>query len=109
MESLVASEHVFSSAGITINKHHSWLNGDIIKVLQYLKSLKAQDIMLRAYPSLIDEEISLDDVDLQLANQEGTMKEIVNKAKEWSLEAVIKGSSNEDMSEDNANEVIMVG
>lgn len=65
--------------------------------------------MLRAYLSLADQEVSLDDADLRLANQEGTTKEIVDEAEEWSLEAVIEGAGDADVSEDNADEVIMVG
>lgn len=40
MAASVASEHVFSSAGITISMRCNWLDGDIVEVLQYLKSLR---------------------------------------------------------------------
>ena len=39
MVSSVSSEQAFSLAGITINKCHSQLKGDIVEVLQFLKCL----------------------------------------------------------------------
>jgi hypothetical protein len=60
MASSVASECAFSSAGITICKRRNRLNGDIVEVLQCLKSLIQQDLMLSVYPSVADEETQLD-------------------------------------------------
>jgi hypothetical protein len=35
MTSSVSNEHKFSSAGITISKHHNQLKGDIVETLQH--------------------------------------------------------------------------
>jgi hypothetical protein len=54
----VASKHAFSSAGITISKRRNRLDADIIEALQCLKSLISQeDLMLRPFPSLAEEEV----------------------------------------------------
>jgi hypothetical protein len=62
--SSVASERAFSSAGITISKRRSCLNADIVEALQCLKSLiSREDLVLRSYPSLADEEVTMDNTD----------------------------------------------
>ena len=86
----VASERAFSSAGITISKRHNCLDGDIIEATQCLKSLISQDLMLRVFPSIADEEALLDDADQKLANQEGTTNDIVNETEEWNIEAIVE-------------------
>ena len=47
MASLVSSEHAFSSAGITISKHHNWLKADIVEALQCLKCLIKHNILFQ--------------------------------------------------------------
>ena len=44
--------------------------------------------------------------DMQLANQEGTTDEVVNKAGEWSLEVVIEGTDDDD--DDHLDKVELV-
>ena len=88
MASSVASERAFSSAGITISKCHNCLDGDIVEVVQCLKSFISQDLMLRVFPSIADEEVLLDDADQKPANQEGTTTEIANEV-EWDFVAVV--------------------
>ena len=46
--------------------------------------------MLRPFPSVADEEVLQDNVDMQLANQEGTTVKVINDVEEWSLDAVVK-------------------
>jgi hypothetical protein len=86
MASSVASERAFSAAGITISKHRNRLDADIVEALQCLKSLIShQDLALRPFPSLAEEEVEMDEVDLQRANQEGTSEEVVNEEAEWTF------------------------
>ena len=70
MASSVSSESTFSAASITISKHHNQLKGDIVEVLQCLKSLIHQDLLFwDVITATQDEE------DLNLADQDPpTMK-----------------------------------
>ena len=43
MSSSVSSEHVFSQGGIMISKHRNCLKGDIVEVLQCIKSTIQHD------------------------------------------------------------------
>jgi hAT family C-terminal dimerisation region len=105
MASSVASERAFSSAGITISKRRNRLDGDIVEALQCLKSFKCHDLMLRAFPSVADEEVSLDSADLQPVNRVGTTtSEVVDEV--WSFDAVIEDADNDD--DDDVDEVIAV-
>ena len=86
MASSVASKCAFSAAGITISKCHNHLDADIVEALQCLKSLIShQDLALHPFPSLTEEEVELDEADLQCANQEGTLEEVVNKEAKWTF------------------------
>jgi hypothetical protein len=96
MASSVASERAFSSAGITICKRRNRLDGDIVEALQCLKSLIHQDMMIRVFPSVADEEVFLDDADDQLANQEGSASEAVQYAEDWTWEAIVEDTSTDD-------------
>lgn len=108
MASSVASERAFSAAGITISKRRNRLDSDIVEALQCLKSLKSQDLM-RAYPSVADEEILLDDADLQPVNQDGSTHDVVGEAEEWTFEAVVEDAGGEDASDDDdVREVIVI-
>ena len=82
MASSVASEWAFSSARITISKHCNCLDSDIIEVLQCLKSLLQQNLMLMVFLTVVlgvaDEEMMLDIADKQPTNQEGSMSEAIN-------------------------------
>ena len=75
----VSSERVFSSAGITISKRCNRLDGDIVEALQCLKSFIHEDIMVRDLNMVAEEEVELDQVDKQYANQDRTTIEAV----EW--------------------------
>jgi hypothetical protein len=110
MVSSVASEHAFSSAGITISKRRNRLDSNIVEALQCLKSLKSQDVMQSAaYPSVADEELLLDEADLKCANQEGSTCEIVDEVEDWSIEAVVKDAGDEDATDNNeVHEVIVI-
>ena len=108
MASSVASKRAFSAAGITISKRRNRLDSDIVEALQCLKSLKSQDLM-RAYPSVADEEILLDDADLQPVNQDGSTHDVVGEAEEWTFEAVVEDAGGEDASDDDdVREVIVI-
>ena len=96
MASSVASEHAFSSAGITISKQQNCLDGNIVKALQCLKSLKSEELMLQVFPSVADEEVLQDSADLQPGNQVGTTHEIVNEAEGWSWDAVVEDAYDDD-------------
>ena len=106
MVSSVASERAFSSAGITISKRCSRLDGDIVEALQCLKSLIQQDLMSRAFPTLAEEEIFLDHADNQPTNQEGSASDVVKDAEDWTWEAVAEElEANED---DNTDDIVVV-
>ena len=108
MASSVASERAFSSASITISKWRNHLDGDIVEALQCLKSLKSEELMLRVFPSVADEEVLQDSVDLQPGNQVGTTHEIVNEAEGWSWDAVVKDAyDNDDEKVDGVAEHIL--
>ena len=56
MASSVSSEQAFSSAGITLSKHHNCLKGDIVEALQFLKFLDQKDLIFQeAGPSAATE------------------------------------------------------
>ena len=82
MASSVASECAFSSAGITISKRCNRLDGDIVEATQCLKSLNAEDLMLRVFPNVTDEQMLQDEADQQLANQEGLAVDVVINAED---------------------------
>ena len=79
----VSSERAFSSAGITISKRRNRLDGDIVEALQCLKSFIHEDIMVRDLNTVAEEEVELDKVDKQYANQDRTTIEAV----EWEDDA----------------------
>jgi hypothetical protein len=103
----VASERAFSSAGITISKHCSRLDADIVKALQCLKSLiSCEDLVLRSYPSLADEEITMDNADQQRANQDGTSHDVVDEEAVWDFEAITEDVNiDDDDNNDNDNDI----
>ena len=105
MASSIASEHTFSSAGITICKCHNWLGGNIVEALQCIKSFLHQDLMVRVFPSMADEETLLDDADNQPANQEGTASKAVRAVEDWTWEDVVDELGGNDDT-DNVAEVI---
>jgi len=78
MASSVSSERVFSQAGITISKRRNRLNANIVEALQCLRCLIQQDLMVRASPTLADQEQDLDFDDDQAANQDCTPMEVVD-------------------------------
>ena len=77
MASSVSSERAFSSAGITICKRCNQLNSDIIEALQCLKAFIHEDIMVRDFATVAEEEEDMDQLDEQLANQDQTTSEAV--------------------------------
>ena len=66
-------------ARITICKWHNRLNSDIVEALQCLKSFIHQDLMVRDFISIDEEEAEMDYMDKQPANQDKTTSEAV----EW--------------------------
>ena len=56
MASSTSSERAFSSAGITIGKHHNQLKPDIIEALQYLKSTIHHSLLFCESPSSFVEQ-----------------------------------------------------
>ena len=83
MASSVSSKRAFSSARITISKQRNRLDGDIVEALQCLKSFIHEDIMVRDLNTVAEEEVELDKVDEQYANQDRTPIEAV----EWEDDA----------------------
>ena len=61
MASSVSSEHVFSSAGITISKHCSRLKADIIEALQCLKCMLWHELIFCEPGPCLMLETGLDD------------------------------------------------
>jgi hypothetical protein len=108
MVSSVASERAFSSAGITICKRRNCLDGDIIEALQCLKTLIHQDLMTRTFMSVADEETLLDDADNQPTNQEGSTKEAVKEAEDWTWEAVLEAVVEEAGGDNDADDIVVV-
>ena len=107
MASSVASERAFSSAGITISKHRNHLNADIIEALQCIKSLIQQDLMTRVFPTLADEEITLDLADSQPTNQGGSASEVVREAEDWTWDMVVEEAGADD-GKDAEDDIIVV-
>jgi hypothetical protein len=57
MASSVSSEHAFSSAALTITKHHNCLKGDVVEALQVMKCLLHHDLVFHeSGPSLLTED-----------------------------------------------------
>ena len=77
MASSVSSERAFSSAGITICKRRNRLDSDIVEALQCLKSLIHEDLMVREFATVAEEEEDMDYLDEQHANQDQTTSEAV--------------------------------
>ena len=77
MASSVSSERAFSSARITISKWCSHLDADIFEALQCLKSFIHEDIMVREFTTVAEEEEDMDYLDEQLANQDLTTSKAV--------------------------------
>ena len=101
MASSVASERAFLSAGITISKRHNRLDANVVEALQCLKSLiSREDLMLRPYPSLADEEATMDNADRQRANNNGTSRDVLNEEAVWDLEAIAENVNNDDDDEE---------
>jgi hypothetical protein len=62
MASSVSSKRAFSLAGIKISKQHSWLKGDILEALQFLKCLMCHDLIFHADPTKpLDSNIGKED------------------------------------------------
>ena len=78
MASSVSSERAFSSASITITKRHNRLDGDIVEALQFLKSMIHQDLMVRDFLTIAEEENKLDFLDGQPSNQDNIPIDIVD-------------------------------
>ena len=78
MASSVLSERAFSSASITITKRHNCLDGDIVEALQFLKSMIHQDLMVRDFLTIAEEENELDFLDGQPSNQDNIPIDIVD-------------------------------
>ena len=54
----MSCEQTFLSAGITISKCHNWLKPDIIKVLQYLKSMIHHGLLFHKSPlSFVEQKL----------------------------------------------------
>jgi hypothetical protein len=95
MASSVSSERAFSSAGITISKQCNRLDGDIIEALQFLKSIIHQDLMVRDFPTVAEEETELDYIDGQPSNQDSTPIAVVDADEDISWEGVSDDDSDD--------------
>jgi len=98
MASSVSSERAFSSAGITICKWRNRLNADIVEALQCLKSIIHQDLMVRDFLSIAEEEAELDYVDEQPSNQDSTPIEVVDADDDVAWEVTDDGGNTADIS-----------
>jgi hAT family C-terminal dimerisation region len=67
MASSISSEHAFSSAGLTLSKHHNRLKGDIVEALQCLKCMYHNDLIFWEVIVATEEEEELEDMDSELA------------------------------------------
>ena len=102
----MASERAFSAAGITISKRRSRLDADIVEALQCLKSLISRDdLMLRSYPSLADEEFTMDNEDRERVNQDTTSHDVLNEEAAWEFEAIAEDVNNNDDDDDDIVEL----
>ena len=106
MASSVSSERAFSSAGITISKRRNRLDGDIIEALQFLKSLIHQDLMVRDFLTVAEEEEDLDYVDGQASNQESTPIEIVNADNNLSWDGASDDDSDDAAADGNITDIV---
>ena len=70
MASSVSSKRAFLSAGITISKQCNCPDADIVEALQCLKSFIHEDIMVREFATVAEEEKDMNYLDEQLANQD---------------------------------------
>ena len=77
MASSVSSKRAFLSTGITISKQCNCLDADIVEALQCLKSFIYEDIMVREFATVAEEEEDMDYLDEQLANQDLTTSNAV--------------------------------
>ena len=103
MVSSVASKWAFSAASITISKHRNCLDRDIIEALQCLKSLNNQNLVLRVYTNVADEEIFLDNADQLPANRQGTATEVVDQDEDWTLDALVENAGDDNDVGDDGN------
>jgi hypothetical protein len=94
MVSSVSSERAFSSAGITICKRRNRLDADIVEALQCLKSIILQDLMVRDFLSIAEEEAELDYMDEQPTNQDSTPIEVVDADDDIAWEGVSDDGGN---------------
>ena len=106
MASSISSERAFSSAGITISKRRNHLNGDIIEALQFLKSLIHQDLMVRDFLTVAEEEEDLDYVDGQDSNKGSTPIEIVNADDNLSWDGASDDDSNDAGADGNVTDIV---
>jgi hypothetical protein len=105
MASSVSSERAFSSAGITICKRRNRLDGDIVEVLQCLKSFIHQDLMVRDFTTVAEEEADMDGADEQHANHDQTTSEAVG----WEDDLLVGGLSDAGGDIDGETEMDMSG
>jgi hypothetical protein len=95
MASSVSSKRAFSSAGITICMRRNRLDSDIIEALQFLKSIIHQDLMVKDFLTVAEEETKLDYIDRQPSNQDSTPIAVVDADEDISWEGVSDDDSND--------------
>jgi hypothetical protein len=98
MSSSVSSEWAFSQGGITISKHHSCLNGDIVEALQLLKCAIQHDLLFQEpAPSSISEVDDNDNKELGNAGADGESVEVLDMEEFLWDELLIEDEDEETM------------
>ena len=87
MASSVSSERAFSSAGITINKCHNRLKGDLVKPLQCMKCIYHNSLLFREVQvsSEIEKELDSEEV----INIDMDSDEVFQEADGFSWDSII--------------------
>lgn len=93
MASSVSSERIFSQAGITISKRRSRLGADIVEALQFLKCAIHRNLLFRAPPPTIVEELALEQANELDPEEQDTGKSGKSDLSSWEL---ILDSDDED-------------
>ena len=81
MASSVSSERAFSSAGITISKHHNRLKGIIVEALQCLKCIYRNDLIFREVITALEEKNDMEKD--ELINSEMDVDDEKDKVFSW--------------------------
>ena len=99
MASSVSSEQAFSSASITISKHHNRLKGIIVEALQCLKCLYHNDLIFHEVITAIEEKLDMEKEELLDLVMDVV---VVEKDKEFLWDSILD-DDDDDEPEDNTD------